>query len=107
MVDIMVREEDASKINRIAERFNFKDIATIKKELEQEKEIKNPDNSQNEVLKSEDEQFIDDVLPKPREQKEIPSNIKKRRKRICQRFPTISNQKTKRKWKLLKKIKNL
>ena len=32
MVDIMIKEEDAGKMNRIAERFNFKDVATIKKE---------------------------------------------------------------------------
>ena len=31
MVDIMIKEEDAGKMNRIAERFNFKDVATIKK----------------------------------------------------------------------------
>ena len=34
MVDIMVREEDGAKLNRISERFNFKDVATIKEEYE-------------------------------------------------------------------------
>lgn len=105
MVDIMVREEDASKINRIAERFNFKDIATIKKELEQEKEIKNPDNSQNEVLKSEDEQFIDDVLPKPREQKEIPSNIKKTEEKNLSEISYNIKSKDKEKMETFKKDK--
>ena len=38
LVDILVREEDASKVNRIAERFNFADVATIEKELELQKE---------------------------------------------------------------------
>ena len=75
MVDIMVREEDASKMNRIAERFNFRDIASIKRELEQEK---NKVNSQEVVgaTKSEEEQFIDDIMPKTKEEfeKEIPSN---------------------------------
>ena len=75
MVDIMVREEDASKMNRIAERFNFRDVASIKRELEQEM---NKTNSQEvvEIAKSEEEQFIDDIMPKPKEelQQEIPSN---------------------------------
>lgn len=75
MVDIMVREEDASKMNRIAERFNFRDIASIKRELEQEK---NKVNSQEVVgaTKSEEEQFIDDIMPKTKEEfeQEIPSN---------------------------------
>lgn len=75
MVDIMVREEDASKMNRIAERFNFRDVASIKRELEQEN---NKTNSQEvvEIAKSEEDQFIDDIMPKPKEelQQEIPSN---------------------------------
>lgn len=75
MVDIMVREEDASKMNRIAERFNFRDVASIKRELEQEM---NKTNSQEvvEIVKSEEDQFIDDIMPKPKEelQQEIPSN---------------------------------
>lgn len=79
MVDIMVREEDASKINRIAERFNFKDVATIKKELEVEKDKKNKVNekTEQEILKSEDEQFIDDIMPKEKEERQIPSNTQK------------------------------
>lgn len=75
MVDIMVREEDASKMNRIAERFNFRDVASIKRELEQEM---NKTNSQEvvEIAKSKEDQFIDDIMPKPKEelQQEIPSN---------------------------------
>lgn len=69
MVDIMVREEDGAKIDRISKRFNFKDVTTIRQELDKEKaEI-------NETAKSEDEQFLDDILPKDKEeQKEIPSN---------------------------------
>lgn len=72
MVDILVREEDAAKINRIAERFNFKDVATIQKELEQEKQAR---QNKGEKLKTEDEQFIDDIMPVEKGvQKEIPSN---------------------------------
>lgn len=79
MVDIMVREEDASKINRIAERFNFKDVATIKKELElgKKKQHNEQEKNEQEIPKSEDEQFIDDIMPKEKEEKEIPSNTKK------------------------------
>ena len=40
MVDIMVREEDGAKLNRISERFNFKDVATIKEEYEKSKQDK-------------------------------------------------------------------
>lgn len=77
MVDIMVKEEDAPRINRVAERFNFKDVATIKKELEQEKQSHNQENSKENNSKSKDEQFIDDIIPKPKEeQKETPSNTK-------------------------------
>lgn len=79
MVDIMVKESDASKINRIAERFKFArvDTATIEKELEKEKEERNA----MEQAKSEDEKFIDDVLSQPepkekvKEQEISPSNI--------------------------------
>lgn len=81
MVDIMVREEDASKINRISERFNFArvDTASIEQELEKEKENKQDIEV---VEKSEDEMFIDDILSKPPEKEEneldvSPSNITK------------------------------
>lgn len=78
MVDIMVREEDASKMNRIAQRFKFRDVASIERDLEKEKEEKhkqelekNPDSKL-----SEDEQFIEDIMPVSKEEKqqEIPSN---------------------------------
>lgn len=73
MVDIMVREEDGAKLNRISERFNFKDVATIKKEFEKSKQ-----DIGTEKVKSENEQFIDDIMPKDKEkQNEIPSNDKK------------------------------
>lgn len=75
MVDIMVREEDASKMNRIAERFNFRDVASIKRELEQEMNKTNSQEVVN-IEKSEEDQFIDDIMPKPKEEfgQEIPSN---------------------------------
>lgn len=74
MVDIMVREEDGAKLNRISERFNFKDVATIKEEYEKSKQDKIR-TTISDKPKSEDEQFIDDIMPKAKEeQKDIPSN---------------------------------
>ncbi len=66
LVDIMVRQEDASKVDRIAERFNFTDIATIKHEIEKEKE----DRAKAIEEKSEDEKMIDELLAEPEELKQ-------------------------------------
>lgn len=78
MVDIMVREEDASKMNRIAQRFKFRDVASIERDLEKEKQEKHKQElEKNPDLKlSEDEQFIEDIMPVSKEEKqqEIPSN---------------------------------
>lgn len=63
LVDIMVRQEDASKVDRIAERFNFTDIATIQHEIEKEKEEKAKAIEE----KSEDEKMIDELLAEPEE----------------------------------------
>ena len=71
LVDILVREEDASKVNRIAERFNFADVATIEKELELQKEKERNEPKQQKTK----EKMIADALfekPKPVEN-EIPT----------------------------------
>ncbi len=73
MVDIMVREEDGAKLNRISERFNFRDVAKVREEFEKSKQDKLELNASNK-FKSEDEQFIDDIMPQSKEQKEIPSS---------------------------------
>lgn len=79
MVDIMVKEEDAARLNRIAKRFNFKDVATVKTEYEKERE-KEEKNKQEEMQQentqlSEGEQFIEDIMPvSKKEEKETPSN---------------------------------
>lgn len=74
MVDIMVRDEDAVKLNRIAERFNFTDVAIIKEECEKEKQEKTQDSLQ-ESTKSEMEKRIDDIMPISKgEQEKIPSS---------------------------------
>lgn len=78
MVDIMVRDEDASKMNRIAQRFKFRDVASIERDLEREKQEKNKQEIEKntEQPKSEDEQFIEDIMPVSKEEikQEIPSN---------------------------------
>ena len=78
MVDVMVRDEDASKMNRIAQRFNFRDVASIERDLEKEKQEKNNQELEKnpEQQKSEDEQFIEDIMPVSKEEikREIPSN---------------------------------
>lgn len=71
MVDIMVRAEDASKINRIVERFKLSayDSATIKSELQKSKDSKD----KGVVVKSVEERLVDDILTKPidKEQNEM------------------------------------
>lgn len=63
MVDIMVRAEDASKINRIVERFNISsyDSASIKSEIQKTKDSKD----KGVVIKSVEERLVDDILSKP------------------------------------------
>ena len=78
MVDIMVRDEDASKMNRIAQRFKFRDVASIERDLEKEKQEKNKQELEKspEQPKSEEKQFIEDIMPVSKEEikQEIPSN---------------------------------
>lgn len=95
MVDIMVRQEDASKVNRIAERFNFAkvDTATIKQALK-EKE-KNKETQE----KSKNEQMVDELLEEPKELEEIvnssedsPSNTKTEEKNQLENFSNTKNK---------------
>lgn len=71
MIDIMVRAEDASKINRIVERFKLAtvDTATIKSEIQKSKDSKD----KGIVVKSVEEKLVDDILTKPisKEEQEI------------------------------------
>lgn len=67
MVDILVRDEDSPKINRIADRFNFRSVASVKKDLENEKQEKQNNLKVDEKIKTEEEKFIDDVMPKDME----------------------------------------
>lgn len=71
LVDILVREEDASKVNRIAERFNFADVATIEKELELQKEKERKEPKQE---KTKEKMIVDALFEKPKQvENEIPT----------------------------------
>ena len=75
MVDVMVRAEDASKINRIVERFKLStvDAASIKHDIEQSKAEKSSDRTEPErgvQEKSEEDKLIDDMLSEPMRKEE-------------------------------------
>lgn len=73
MIDIMVRAEDASKINRIVERFNLAtvDTASIKSQIQKSKDEKD----KSIVVKSVEERLVDDILSKPINKEEnVPTN---------------------------------
>lgn len=70
LVDIMVRAEDASKINRIVERFKLAAVETvsIKREIEQSKADKAVATSvpeQDRPEKSDDDRLLDDLMGAP------------------------------------------
>lgn len=69
MVDIMVRAEDAPKINRIVERFKLSavDIASIKTEIENDKikEMIKDAKERGVDVKSDEEKLVEDVISKP------------------------------------------
>lgn len=70
LVDIMVRAEDASKINRIVERFKLAavDTVSIKREIEQSKADKAVTPSvpeQDRPEKSDDDWLLDDLMGAP------------------------------------------
>lgn len=70
LVDVMVRAEDASKINRIVERFKLStvDAATIKSEITKSKEAKAEEKDVPEKAvpeKSKDDVLLDELMAKP------------------------------------------
>ena len=78
IVDLMVRAEDAPKINRIVERFKFVtvDAASIKQDIEQRKEDKNTEPTEPEQTapeKAAEDQLLDEMLGAP-VKKEEPEN---------------------------------
>ena len=74
MVDVIVRGEDAPKIERITERFKFATVetATIKAEIEKSKADKTPDAPEKATPdKSAEDKLLDELFEKP-VQKEQP-----------------------------------
>lgn len=81
MVDLMVRAEDASKINRIVERFKLAtvDAASIKREIEKSKEEKTGTPAEQEVStvnSVDDEALLDEMLGTPVQKEEPAENPK-------------------------------
>lgn len=74
MVDIMVRAEDAPRINRIVERFNLSafDKASIKSEIEKDKieEMIKDAKERGVPVKSDEEKLADDIMTKPIQKEE-------------------------------------
>ena len=76
MVDIMVKEEDASRINRIVERFKLTTVDTAKIKTEVTKSIENRETQKKEkgVQEKSKEQQLEDVLAQKPIQKEQNTN---------------------------------
>ena len=72
VVDIMIREEDAAKVNRIAERFNFANVdkALMSKELGLDKENGQSPQDIGVQEKTPEEKLIDELLSKPIQKEE-------------------------------------
>jgi len=66
-IDIMVKAEDAAKINRIVEKFNLStvDVASIKSEIQKTRNAKT-----KEIKASIEDQLVDDILSKPLKKEE-------------------------------------
>lgn len=75
LVDVMVRAEDASKINRIVERFKLStvDSASIKHEIEKYKADRSV-AQQNILEQNTEDKLIDDLLSAPVKQEERPDS---------------------------------
>lgn len=78
MVDIMVRAEDAPKINRIVERFNYGviDTASVIKDIEKSKSDKPMDTPSKDIPEvSIDDKLLDDLNIKPtKKEQNAPEN---------------------------------
>lgn len=95
LVDIMVKQEDAAKVNRIAERFDFAKVTTarVEEELKEKSEVKETQE------KSKDEQMADELLSEPKELEEIensssnsPSNTKSEEENQLENFSNTKNK---------------
>jgi|AGTN01.2.fsa_nt_gi hypothetical protein len=80
MVDVMVRAEDAPKINRIVERFKFAtvDTATVQADIEKARASKTPEAPEKTTPdKSAEDKLIDELFEKPLQKEQAqPENPK-------------------------------
>ena len=93
LVDIMCRAEDASKINRIVERFKMAtvDAASIKHEVEQSSKEKTPAApEQAKPEKAAENRVVDDLMGKPtrKEERESPNPLAARTEKSPPSAPT-------------------
>ena len=81
MVDIIVKQEDASRINRIVERFKFADVsqseAQIKSDIERTRKAKKQKDvpDYNQQMKSENEKVMEEIFAKPLQKEANASNL--------------------------------
>ncbi len=80
-IDVMVRSEDASKINRIVEKFNLgrpDNVANLRTEIVKNIEKNKKNNDKAEITKTQRQKELDNLLKKPieaeKQENEIPSN---------------------------------
>lgn len=97
MVDIMVRAEDASKINRIVERFKLAavDTVSIKRDIEKSKAEKTAAPSapeQEKPDKEADDRLLDDLMGAPVKRRKIRSQTPKRQRRRNPIRPRLSQR---------------
>ena len=78
LVDVLIREEDAPKVNRIAERFSFAnvDIASVANELDKE------ELNKNKTIEEKTEDLVKDILGE---------NEKDDEEKIIEQFPSKEN----------------
>lgn len=97
LVDIMVRAEDASKINRIVERFKLVtvDTVSIKRDIEQSKADKTATPSapeQDRPDKAEDDRLLDDLMGAPIKRRKMRTQTPKRQRRRNPVRPSLSQR---------------
>ena len=98
LVDIMVRAEDASKINRIVERFKLAtvDAASIKHEIEQSRAEKAeaPAAPEQDIPNKAEERLLDDLMgaPTKKEERESPNPSAARTEKSPPSAPTLKMQ---------------
>ena len=97
LVDIMCRAEDASKINRIVERFKMAsvDAASIRHDVEQSRAAKTPATpEQAKPEKAAEDRVVDDLMGKPtrKEERESPNPSVARTEKSPPSAPTSGKQ---------------